>query len=156
MSYGAGGDPNKGGQWGGQYGQGQPGQSPYGGQQYGQGQYGQPQYGQPQYGANPYSANPYGSPAYPGAGPMPPGSVKDYLVESILLLLFCGGLFAIPAIVYAAQVKSKLSIGDYQGAVAASENAKKWCLIALAIGLVCNVGGMLLWGMMIAAGGMQQ
>jgi hypothetical protein len=145
MSYGAGGYPKLGGQWGGQYGQGQPG---YG--QPGQGQYGQQGYGQ-------YGANPYGSPQYPGygAGPMPPGSVKTYLVESILLLLFCGGLFAIPAIIYAAQVNSKLSIGDYQGAVAASENAKKWCLIALAIGIVCNIGVFAMMMIMGAAGGMQ-
>jgi hypothetical protein len=138
MSYGQ--DP-KGGQWGGQYGQ-NPGQ--YG--QYGQGQYGQGQYG-----------NPYGAPQTPGYGygPMPPGSVKTYLVESILLLLFCGGLFAIPAIVYAAQVNSKLQMGDYQGAVASSENAKKWCLIALAIGLTCNVGGFILMMVMGAAGSMQ-
>ena len=137
MSYGAGGDPNKGQQWQGQYG----GQQ-YGGQQYGQGQYG----------GNPYAQNPYNSPQY-GSGPMPPGSVKSYLVESILLLLFCGGIFAIPAIVYAAQVSGKLSMGDYQGAVAASENAKKWCLIALAIGLVCNVGVGLLMILGAAAGG---
>lgn len=129
MSYGAGGDPNKGGQWGG-------------------GQYGQP--GQ-------YGGNPYGAPQTPGygAGPMPPGSVKTYLVESILLLLFCGGLFAIPAIVYAAQVNSKLQMGDYQGAVASSENAKKWCLIALGIGVVCGIGNVILVVLMIAAGGMQ-
>jgi hypothetical protein len=102
--------------------------------------------------------NPYGAPQTPGygPGPMPPGSVKNYLVESIILLLCCGGVFAIPAIVYAAQVNGKLQSGDYQGAVAASENAKKWCLIALAIGVVCNLGMVVFYGIMIAAGGMQQ
>lgn len=132
MSYGSGGDFNQGG---GQYGGGQygpPGQGPYG---------------------NPYA--PPGKPGF-GPGPMPPGSVKNYLVESILLLICCAGIWAIPAIVYAAQVNGKLQMGDYQGAVASSENAKKWCLIALAIGLVCQVGGMIIWVLLMAAGGMQQ
>ena len=65
--------------------------------------------------------------------------MKNYLVEAILCLVCCGGLFAIPAIIYAAQVNGKLQAGDYQGAVEASQNAKKWCLIAVCIGVVCNV-----------------
>jgi hypothetical protein len=69
---------------------------------------------------------------------MPPGTVKNYLVEAILCLVCCGGIFAIPAIVYAAQVNPKLQSGDYRGAVEASENAKKWCIIAVCIGVVCG------------------
>jgi hypothetical protein len=84
--------------------------------------------------------NPYAPP--PGGGgpgkPLPPGSVKNYLVEAILCLVCCGGVFAIPAIIYAAQVNSKLSAGDYQGALEASQNAKKWCIIAVCIGVVCT------------------
>ena len=80
---------------------------------------------------------------------MPPGTVKNWLVESIISLVCCGGLFAIPAIVYAAQVNSKLAAGDYQGAVEASNNAKKWLIIAVCIGLVC-VGGSII--MQIIAG----
>ena len=68
---------------------------------------------------------------------MPPGTVKNWLVESIIALVCCGGVFAIPAIVYAAQVNSKLAAGDYQGAVESSNNAKKWLIIAVCIGLVC-------------------
>lgn len=70
--------------------------------------------------------------------PMPPGSVKNWLVESIVALVCCGGLFAIPAIVYAAQVNTKLAAGDYQGAVESSNNAKKWLIIAVCIGFVCG------------------
>ena len=69
---------------------------------------------------------------------MPPGTVKNWLVESILLLICCGGnLLAIPAIVYAAQVNPKLAAGDYQGAVESSNNAKKWLIIAACVSLVC-------------------
>jgi hypothetical protein len=98
-------------------------------------------------GQNPFSDKPQGptNPYQPGqftgvnsGGPGPRGPVKNYLVESILCLIFCGGLFAIPAIVYACQVNSKLGVGDYNGAVQASQNAKKWCIIAVCIGVVCG------------------
>jgi len=86
---------------------------------------------------DPYGGNPYGSPHQPGQ-PIPEGTVKNYLVESILCLLCCGGVFAIPALVYAAQVNSKLAQGDYNGAVEASDNAKRWCIIAVCIAVFCN------------------
>ena len=54
-------------------------------------------------------------------------SVPNYLVQSILVTLFCCLPFGIVAIVYSAQVNTKLEAGDYQGAVEASANAKKWC-----------------------------
>jgi hypothetical protein len=88
--------------------------------------------------ASPSNPNPYAAPSQPSSGPIPPGTVKTWLVESILSLICCGGLFAIPAIVYAAQVNSKLSLGDYAGAVQSSENAKKWVIISVCIGVVCG------------------
>jgi hypothetical protein len=104
---------------------------------------------------NPYSdapqVNPYASPTgtpqihtQSAPGGMPHRHVKDYLVESILCLVFCGGVIAIPAIVYAADVKSRLSRGDYHGAVRASENAKKWCIISVCIAVFCNLGVVIL------------
>lgn len=63
--------------------------------------------------------------------------VKDYMIESILSLLFCGGLIAIPALIYASQVRSKQSAGDYEGAVEASRNAKKW--LTIAVGVACGL-----------------
>ncbi len=71
------------------------------------------------------------------------GTVENYLVQSILCLLFCGTIFAIPAIVYAAQVNPKLRSGDYEGAVQASKDAKKWCVISFCLGLVCCGGSAL-------------
>lgn len=90
--------------------------------------------------SNPYSSPQFGSDVYSsgskgkGGGPKP----KNYLVESIILLICCGGLFAIPAIVFAAQVDSKYNSGDFSGAQASSDKAKMWCIIALCIGLVCG------------------
>lgn len=65
--------------------------------------------------------------------------VKNYLIESILLLVLCNPLLAIPALIYALQVDGKRSAGDLDGARKASESAKLWCLIALGVGLLCNL-----------------
>ena len=61
--------------------------------------------------------------------PPPPArpNVPNYLVQSILATLFCCLPFGIVAIVYAAQVNTKLAGGDTAGALTASANAKKWC-----------------------------
>ena len=108
--------------------------------------------GYPPPGGNP--PNPYGprSGGRAGGGPIAPGSVKNYMIESILCLLFCGGLIAIPAIIYASQVDSKLSQGDYHGAVAASNSAKLWCIISLCVWLVMFGCGMLFFLMAVLAG----
>ena len=58
---------------------------------------------------------------------MTDGSVPNYLAQAILVTLFCCLPLGIPAIVYAAQVNSKLQAGDYEGAVAASQKAKQFC-----------------------------
>jgi hypothetical protein len=51
---------------------------------------------------------------------------KNYLVESILVTIFCCQPFGIVGIVFASQVNSKYTSGDFEGAVKASKNAKKW------------------------------
>ena len=60
----------------------------------------------------------------------------NYLVYSILTTLFCCLPFGIVGIVKSAQVSSKYQGGDYEGAVQASRDAKKWSMIALICGLV--------------------
>jgi hypothetical protein len=80
---------------------------------------------------------------------LPPGTtVQNYLVFAILATVFCCLPAGIPAIVYAAQVNSKLQIGDLAGAQLASKNAKLWCLISLGLGL----GVVGLYAMLIAMG----
>ena len=61
---------------------------------YGQNPFGD-QYGQ-QSGQNPYQPSNYGNFGQPNKQSYPPGTVKNYLLESILSLVFCGGLIAIP------------------------------------------------------------
>jgi len=67
---------------------------------------------------------------------IPPGTtVPNYLVFSILATVLCCIPAGIPAIVYSAQVNSKLLQGDLAGAQAASSNAKMWCWISFGLGL---------------------
>jgi len=61
--------------------------------------------------------------------------IPNYLVQAILCTLLCCLPFGIPAIVFAAQVNSKIAGGDIQGAMAASRNAKTWCWVSFACGL---------------------
>ena len=64
-----------------------------------------------------------------------PPHVENYLVHAIVSALCCclpGGAIAI---VYAAQVNSKLAAGDVPGAMAASRNAKMWVWIAAGAGI---------------------
>jgi hypothetical protein len=68
--------------------------------------------------------------------PTPP---NNHLVPAILTTLFCCLPLGIVSIVFASQVNSKFAMGDYQGAVAASESAKKWWIASLASGVVVIV-----------------
>ncbi len=72
------------------------------------------------------------------AGGMPPALVPNYLVQAILCTLFCCLPAGIVSIVYAAQVNSKLAVGDRMGAIQSSENAKKWAWVSfgVTIGLI--------------------
>jgi heme/copper-type cytochrome/quinol oxidase subunit 2 len=60
----------------------------------------------------------------------------NYLAQAILATIFCCVPLGIPAIVFSAQVNSKLAAGDYIGAVESSKKAKLWCWIAFGAGIV--------------------
>ena len=70
---------------------------------------------------------------------VPPARPKNWLVESILVTLFCCLPFGIAGIVFAASVNSKYDTGDYQGALKASQEAGKWTKIGFFVGLGCIV-----------------
>lgn len=65
----------------------------------------------------------------------PQAPPPNYLVFAILVTIFCGKIFGIIAIIFAAQVNSKWNSGDYTGALNASKNAKLWAWISFAVGL---------------------
>jgi len=61
---------------------------------------------------------------------------KTWLVESILVTIFCCLPFGIAAIVNAANVGSRFGSGDIEGAQRASKQAGKWTKVAFWIGVV--------------------
>ena len=91
---------------------------------------------------NPYinSQNPYGPSQ--GVGQQPMGQKpENHLALSIFTTLCCCLILGIVAIVYASQVDSKWMAGDYQGAIHASDQAKKFCYIAIIGGAIVNIIG---------------
>ena len=67
--------------------------------------------------------------------PPPSSPPKNWLVESILVTLFCCLPFGIAGIVFAAQVNSKWTAGDYTGALQSSKDAGKWTKIGFFVGI---------------------
>lgn len=60
---------------------------------------------------------------------------KTWLIESILVTLFCCLPFGIAGIVNAAKVESRFYAGDFEGAQRSSNEAKKWTTISFYISL---------------------
>lgn len=60
---------------------------------------------------------------------------RTWLVESILVTIFCCLPFGIVGIVNAARVETRYSCGDYEGALKSSKEAGKWTQIGFWIGV---------------------
>lgn len=98
----------------------------------------QPTYQQP--GASQY--NPYQSlqqQAYPVSNQAPEKNKFGlYLTLAILEVLFCGGVFAIPAIVYAAMMNTSYNSGNRFLYQRNRRTCRMWLIIALVIGIIAN------------------
>ena len=70
----------------------------------------------------------------------PPAPVPNYLVHAILTTLCCCLPFGVVAVIFAAQVNSKLAAGDVAGAQAASRSARNWSLVAFIAGILSAAG----------------
>jgi heme/copper-type cytochrome/quinol oxidase subunit 2 len=71
---------------------------------------------------------------------LPPSAPpKNWLVESILVTIFCCLPFGIAGIVFAAQVNSKWAAGDYAGAQQSSKDAAKWTKVGFFLGIAIYV-----------------
>ena len=114
---------------------------------YGQQPYGQP-YGQQAYGPQPGYQQPYGTqqayqqPGYqqpygPQAGYQQTSGIppKTWMVESILVLIFCCLPFGIVGVVYASKVSGLFAAGRFAEAEQASRDAGKWTKLGFFIGL---------------------
>ena len=103
---------------------------------------------------------PPGPYAAPGAAPITPGTVPNYLawsiIATVLSLCVCciiGTIPGIVAIVFSSKVNNMLALGDLEAAKRASSNAKIWCWITTGL---CIAG--LLWTVysLMFGGGLQQ
>ena len=86
----------------------------------------------------------------PSAAFTPVTHVPNYLVQAILVTIFCCLPFGIVSIVFAAQVNGKLGAGDYAGAVESSNKAKTWAWVSFWVGLGITV----LWILIAIVGGL--
>lgn len=68
-----------------------------------------------------------------------PASVSNYLWQSILVTLCCCLPFGIVAVVYAAQVNTKLAAGDLAGAQGSSRNARTWVIVSFVAGILAGI-----------------
>jgi hypothetical protein len=62
--------------------------------------------------------------------------IENYLVPSIFVTLCCCLPAGVVALIYAAQVNSKLVAGDIAGAEQASKSAKLWMTIGICGGVI--------------------
>lgn len=85
---------------------------------------------------------PYSQPAVPRP--------KNWLVESILVTIFCCLPLGIVGIVNAAQINGRYDRGDYKGALDASKQVGKWTKIGFGIG----IAGIVLYVLFIAVFGL--
>ena len=77
------------------------------------------------------------------------GYVKNYLVESILVIIFCCVPFGVVALVYACHVNTFLEMREFDRAKYASEKAKMWVWL----GFVCGFIGIVLYALLLSAKG---
>jgi hypothetical protein len=70
------------------------------------------------------------------SGGAPVKHIPNYLVQSILVTIFCCLPLGIPAIVFSAQVNAKVQAGDIDGAIASSNRAKVWGWWSFGIGFL--------------------
>jgi len=71
-----------------------------------------------------------------GVGQAVNQAVENHMVKAIITTLCCCWIPGIVAIVFAAQVNSKMGSGDVAGAQAASKQANLWGNVAIGIGIV--------------------
>lgn len=72
--------------------------------------------------------------------------IPNYLVQSILVTLCCCLPLGVVAIIFAAQVNSKLAAGDVAGAREASANARKFVMIGFWVGIGLMILSLLING----------
>ncbi|CAM9670849.1 unnamed protein product [Bubo scandiacus] len=83
-----------------------------------------------------YDGQPSAGPSPAGHGQRPP---KDYMVESVLVTVFCCLLTGVIALVYSHETRAALSRGDVAQANVASKKAQSLVLFSLLFGLFASI-----------------
>jgi uncharacterized membrane protein len=78
-------------------------------------------------------------------------NTSNYLVPAILSTVFCCPPVGIISIIFAAQVNSKIAAGDIAGATESSGKAKMFMFVAVGLGLLSWIVGILLWILVFGA-----
>lgn len=86
----------------------------------------------------------YSNSQYPPHSPQKPPMPPTYLWQAIVVTIVCCLPLGIPAIVNASQVENRYFQGNYEGAMRSSRNAKNFSLWALIIGIIVQLGYVLL------------
>jgi hypothetical protein len=111
--------------------------------------------GKPLAGSTPHSYTPPPPPpsaATYGAPPPVVEVIPNYLIQSIVITLCCCLPLGIVAIIFAAQVNTRLAANDIVGAREASAKAKLFCWIGFGIGLAAMIIWMVFGGMAFVQG----
>jgi hypothetical protein len=87
-------------------------------------------------------SQPYGSPY---SSPSATGEIPNYLVPAILSTVFCCLPLGVVAIIFSTQVNSKIAAGDTAGAMEASRKAKMFMMIAVGLGALSVIIGVVCW-----------
>jgi len=82
---------------------------------------------------------------------MPPERPSNYLVLSIISVIFCCNILGAVSLYFAAQVNAKYEGGNYEGALSDSKNAKTWGIVALVLGGLFYGAFLLIYGVAIFA-----
>lgn len=80
-------------------------------------------------------------PGYPPQQPQGPQIDNNMTMSIVSIFLFWP--LAIPAIINASKVNPALQVGDYAGAAAAAAESKKWSKMALIVGIIAWVVGII-------------
>lgn len=76
---------------------------------------------------------PVAPPPVPASGQV---KVPDYLLLSILALIFCAWPLAIPSLVFAIKANSLKGRGDIAGAMQQASRARLWLILSVVLGII--------------------
>ena len=111
--------------------------------------------GKPLASSTPHSYTPPPPPPSAASYGVPPPvgeAIPNYLIQSIFITLCCCLPLGIVAIIFAAQVNTRLAANDIAGAREASAKAKMFCWIGFGIGLAAMIIWMVFGGMAFVQG----